>query len=270
MIETVMSLSNYINELASFGKCSFTIKELETHLGKSSKVIRSSMEHLIAKGEVAKPARGFYVIIPPEYQILGCLPAEYFLPYLMAYWQCDYYACLLTAARYHGATHQAPQVFQVMINARTRPPISCGKVFIRFIANHHLAQTPIQKIATAKSMLTVSTPEGTAMDLLNYPEQSGGINHIATVLTELCENIKPDKLKALLENQPQIAWKQRLGFLFEVLGEHGLADIIKMHLSLKKRVDYVPLVPELKESDSTVSHNSTWKIIVNATVESDI
>src|SRR3990167_7766201 len=260
-----MNLSTYIYDLASHGKCSFTINELKDRLGKTSKAIRSSLAHVIAKGWVAKPARGFYVIVPPEYQVLGCLPAEHFLPYLMAYWQCDYYACLLTAARYHGATHQAPQVFQVMINARTRPPISCGKVSIRFIANHHLSETPTQKITTTKSMLTVSTPEGTAMDLLNYPEQSGGINHIATVLTELCENIKPDKLQTLLENQSQIAWKQRLGFLFEVLGEDELADIIKIHLSLKKRVDYVPLVPELKESDSTVSRNPTWKIIVNAT-----
>lgn len=265
-----MSLSNYINELAGFGKCSFTIKALVTHLGKSPKAIRSSIEHLIAKGEVAKIARGFYVIIPPEYQILGCIPAEHFLPYLMAYWQCDYYACLLTAARYHGATHQAPQVFQVMINARTRPPISCGKISIRFIANHHLSETPTQKITTPKSMLTVSTPEGTAMDLLNYPEQSGGINHIATVLTELCETIKPDKLQTLLENNQQIAWKQRLGFLFEVLGEHELSETIKKHLSLIKRVDYVLLAPELKKSDKKVSRNAAWKIIVNATVESDI
>lgn len=264
-----MSLSNYINELASHGKCSFTINELVAELGKSTKAIRSSIEHLIAKGVVAKPARGFYVIVPPEYQVLGCIPAEHFLPYLMQYWKCCYYAGLLTAARYHGATHQAPQIFQVMINARSRPSISCGKISIRFIANHHFPETPTQKIATAKSMLTVSTPEGTAMDLLNYPEQSGGINHIATVLTELCENIKPDKLQALLESQKQVAWKQRLGFLLELLGEHELTEVLKKHLALKKRIDYIPLVPELKKIDENISRNLTWKIIVNTTVESD-
>ncbi len=116
---------------------------------------------------LATPAKGFYVIVPPEYQILGCLPAEHFIPYLMEYWQCPYYVGLLTAAGYHGATHQAVQVFQVMINGRTKPSIQCGKVKIRFIANRHLSETPVQSISTAKSMLTVSTPEGTAMDLLN-------------------------------------------------------------------------------------------------------
>lgn len=265
-----MNLSTYIYDLASHGKCSFTINELKDRLGKTSKAIRSSLAHVIAKGWVAKPARGFYVIVPPEYHILGCLPAEHFLPYLMAYWQCDYYAGLLTAARYHGATHQAPQVFQVMINARSRPPILCGKVSIRFIANHHLAETPTQKIPTAKSMLIVSSPEGTAMDLFKFPGQSGGINHIATVLTELCEKIQPEKLKLLLENQSEVAWMQRLGFLFELLGERELAEIVKKQLSLKKRVDYVPLAPELKQSNEKISRNITWKIIVNTTVESDI
>ncbi len=64
-----------------------------------------------------------------------------------------------------------------MIEAQTKPQILCGKVKIRFIANRHLAETPVQSISTAKSMLRVSTPEGTAMDLLNYPHQAGGLNH---------------------------------------------------------------------------------------------
>lgn len=47
--------------------------------------------------------------------------------------------------------------------------------------------TLFQKINTAKSMLIISTPEGTAMDLMNYPKQSGGLNHVAIMLSELQE-----------------------------------------------------------------------------------
>jgi predicted transcriptional regulator of viral defense system len=264
-----MGFSDYIKDLLRQGKCSFTIQQAQSAMGKSLKAIYSSVEHLLAKGEIVTPAKGFYVIVPPEYQILGCLPAEHFIPYLMEHWQCPYYVGLLTAARYHGATHQAVQVFQVMIEGRSRPQILCGKVRVRFIANRHLAETPVQTISTAKSMLKVSTPESTAMDLFNYPHQAGGLNHIATVLAELHESIRADKLLALAESKSSFAWKQRLGYLLENVGASELAEVLKKHLAQQKRVDYVPLMPRLEESNET-PRNSTWKIIENATVESDI
>jgi predicted transcriptional regulator of viral defense system len=264
-----MNFSEYINDLVKHGKCSFTVQQAQSALNKSAEAIYSSAKHLLIKSELASPAKGFYVIVPPEYQVLGCLPAEHFIPYLIEYWQCPYYVGLLTAARYHGATHQAVQVFQIMIEGRSRPPILCGKVKIRFITNRHLAETPVQTISTAKSMLKVSTPEGTAMDLLNYPHQAGGLNHIATILAELRESMKPGGLLALTETQSTLAWKQRLGYLLEIVDAPELADVLKKYLAHQKRVDYIPLMPGLEESIES-PRNATWKIIENATVESDI
>jgi len=264
-----MSFSDYINTLLRQGKCSFTITQAQAATGKSLKAIYSSIEHLIAKNLLAAPAKGFYVIVPPEYQILGCLPAEYFIPYLMDYWECPYYVGLLTAARYHGASHQAAQIFQVMIAGRSRPPVECGKVKVQFIANRHLAKTPIQTFSTAKSQLNVSTPEGTAMDLLNYPHQAGGLNHIATVLAELHEGMKPNKLRTLAESDTVLAWKQRLGYLLETIGALELSQVLKKHLIKQKRVDYVPLMSGLASSTET-PRSTAWKIIENATVESDL
>jgi predicted transcriptional regulator of viral defense system len=264
-----MNFNSYINDLEKRGKCSFTLSQAQNALGKSRKAINSSVEHLLRKGELATPARGFYVIVPPEYQILGCLPAEHFIPYLMEYWECPYYAGLLTAAKYHGATHQAVQVFQVIIEGRSRAPIVCGKVKIHFIANKNLAKTPVQIFSTPKSMLKISTPEGTAMDLLTYSDHSGGLNHIATVLAELQESMKPEKLLTLVESETTLAWKQRLGYILEILGASKLAKVLKKHLKLQNRIDYIPLMSGLKNFFNT-SRNSTWKIIENATIESDI
>ncbi|MCE3237886.1 MAG: hypothetical protein K0R24_867 [Gammaproteobacteria bacterium] len=263
-----MNFNDAIDEISMSGKCTFSIPHIQHIIKKSPKAIYSSIEHLVAKNKLASPAKGFYVIVPPEYQVLGCLPAEHFIPYLMEYWQCPYYTGLLTAASYQGATHQAVQAFQVMIQGRGRPEILCGKVRIRFIVNRHLSKTPVQSISTAKSMLKVSTPEGTAMDLLNYPQQSGGLNHIATILAELQESMKPDQLLALTERQSTIAWKQRLGYLLEVVGATELADVLKKNLAQQKRVDYVLLMPGIEISNA--GRNVTWKIIENATVESDI
>jgi len=53
------------------------------------------------------------------------------------------------------------------------------------------------------------------------------INHIATVLAELQEGMKQDQLLALAKNQPARAWKQRLGYLLEVVDAIELAEILK-------------------------------------------
>lgn len=264
-----MKLIEYIHKLMAHGQCCFTLDEAEKNLEKSRQSIILSLEHLRARKEIASPAKGFYVIVTPEYQIYECLPPEYFIPYLMEYWECNYYVGLLTAAMYHEASHQAPQVFQVMID-RKKSLLRCGRVKVQFITNRHLIKTPAQTIGTPKSMLNVSTPEGTAMDLLNYPNQSGGLNHIATILAELQEAMKPEKLLALAEASGEVAWKQRLGFLLEVVGAHELAEVLKNHLAQQKRVDYILLVSGFKGFNKNQPRNKTWKIMENTTVESDI
>lgn len=262
-----MNFNEYIQWLIKNGKCCFTSEQALKTLNKSKKAINASIAHLLAKKTLASPARGFYVIVPPEYQVLGCIPAEYFIPYLMEHWNIKYYACLLTAAKYHEASHQAVMIFQAMTTKRLRS-ITCGKVKIKFITNKKLEDTPTQTIMTRMSMLTLSSPEGTAMDLLNYPKQSGGLNQIFTILTELQESMKPDKLLALAENQSILAWQQRLGFLLEKLNAKELAEVLKINLAKQKRIDYISLMPGLPLQGAP--KNETWKIIENTTIESDI
>ncbi len=81
-------------------------------------------------------------MVPPEYQQLGCLPADQFVPDLMAHLGEPYYAALLTAAAYHGAAHQRPQTFEVMV-PRARRAIECGRVRVEFIVRHDMTDTAI-------------------------------------------------------------------------------------------------------------------------------
>jgi hypothetical protein len=55
----------------------------------------------------------------------------------MAYLDEKYYAGLLSAAEYHGAAHQRPQVFQVVV-ARNKSEITCGKVRGIFVARKNM------------------------------------------------------------------------------------------------------------------------------------
>ena len=105
--------------------------------------------------------------------------------------------------------------------------------------------------------------------IYNYPHQSAGLNRIITVLDELHESISPDKLLVLAKSSSILSWQQRLGFMLEIVNALDLAEVLKIHLSNQKRVDYIPLATDAKVKKN-VTRNSTWKIIENIKIESDI
>ena len=113
--------------LASRGRYQFSSEEARKALGVSEAAAKLALNRLARRGLIASPARGFYVIVPPEYRSIGCLPADQFIPALMKRRGLSYYAGLLSAAQYHGAAHYRPQEFQVMVS-KNRWPIECGAV----------------------------------------------------------------------------------------------------------------------------------------------
>jgi len=58
-------------------------------------------------GRVACVRKGFYVIVPLEYQAIGSVPAEWFVDDLMRFIGQPYCAGCLSAAAIHGAAHQS-------------------------------------------------------------------------------------------------------------------------------------------------------------------
>ena len=158
-----LSARGYVSDLAANGRYHFTSREAKAALGVSAAAAKLALIRLTKQKLVASPARGFYVILPPEYGALGCLPADQFIPALMKRLNL-YYTGLLSAAQYHGAAHQRPQQFQVFV-ARNRRPIQCGAVRVAFMARKRLADVPVQPFNTPRGTLLVSTPEATAIDL---------------------------------------------------------------------------------------------------------
>ena len=159
--------------------------------------------------------------MPPEYQILGCLPAEMFIPDLMQYLDQPYYVGFISAAQYYGAAHQKPQRFQV-VTLKNRSTIRCGRVYVEFIANRNVDHMPTQKFNTTVGTINVGTPEVLAVDIVTQPQHAAGINNVATILTELSEKIDIQKLIDLTKVNPELFWIQRLGYLIEFLGSSNL------------------------------------------------
>jgi predicted transcriptional regulator of viral defense system len=260
-----MVLAQYIDSLLTQGIYSFTGVEAAETLGSGVIATRAALRRLRHKGEIAMPFRGFYVIVTPEHRILGCLPANQFIPALMAHLDEPYYAGLLTAAEHHGAAHHRPQAFQVVVQ-RTRPGITCGGVRIDFIARKNVAVMPTQDFKTPRGYLKVSTPEATAFDLAGYPHHAGGLDNAATVLVELAEILDAEKLAAIAELSP-IAWSQRLGYLLELIGETGLAEGLAKFVDGKNPVT-VPLSPS--QPHKGVRQDSRWRLLPNEKVEPEI
>jgi predicted transcriptional regulator of viral defense system len=252
----------YIQNLAAAGRYHFDSAEAEVGLGVSAAARNAALHRLAKQGLIASPARGFYVIVPPEYRALGCLPAEQFIPALMKREGRSYYAGLLTGAQYHGAAHQRPQAFQVFVDRRRRELV-CGKVRVDFMLRSRLQEVPVQTLNTPRGTLRVSTPEATAIDLVGYQEQAGGLNQVATVLSELAERLRADRLPAAADTAP-IPWAQRLGYLLAQVGAPEKAADLKEYVHAHAR-ESTALLPGAPHEDS--QRDAGWKLYVNAAVE---
>ncbi len=260
-----MTAMQFILDLVASGRYCFSTAEAVRTLGKSLIATRAALRRLRQKGELAVPYRGFHVIVPPEFRAVKCLPASHFIPYLMEYQGEKYYAGLLSAAEYHGAAHQRPQVFQVVV-AKNKPGISCGKGRVEFIARKNMEKIPTVDFKTPRGYLKISTPSATAFDLVGYPHRAAGLDNVATILAELAEHIDGKDLVDIAELSP-IAWAQRLGYLLDLVGATEKTGDLADYIARKNPVP-TPLAPSERFGwDSQVRR---WRILVNARVEVEV
>ncbi len=146
--------------------------------------VRPALARLIKNGLVFSPARGLYIPIPPEFRSWGAVPAMWFVDPLMAHLDRTYYVGYLSAAEVHGAAHQRPQALQVVVDRDLRDR-SFGRVRLRFITNRNAGSLPTVRQNTPTGTVAVSTPELTALDLANRPDNGGALHNVATVLIDL-------------------------------------------------------------------------------------
>lgn len=258
------NVRNFVSSLAARGCYLFASRDAQSALDVSPAAAKLALNRLAKQGSIASPARGFYVIVPPEYHSLGCLPADQFIPDLMKNLGQTYYTGLLSAAQYHGAAHYRPQEFQVFL-AKNRRPIECGRVRVAFMARKRIANVPVQSFNTPRGALLVSTPEATAIDLVGYPHHAGGLDQVTTILSELVESIDPGKLVVAAQTAP-IPWAQRLGYLLELIDASNKASSLKVYVRKHARLATL-LSPTTPRADS--QRDDDWNLYVNADVDTE-
>lgn len=257
--------NEYIDELQMNGRLTFTTEDAVQALGKSTRAVHAQLRRLKEKGHIADPHRGFHVVVPPRYRRLGCLPAEQFVPQLMAHLNAPYYVALLSAAAYHGAAHQAPMAFQVMVR-ESRRALDCGRVHVEFIVRHDMEETPVVHRNTPSGELRVASPAATAVELVGYAERCGYLDNVATVLAELAESVDGEALVSEARRAP-VAWVQRLGYLLSIVEADALASTLEGVLA-EKNVFWTPLA-SWRDMRGT-PRDSRWRLAINTDVEPDV
>lgn len=251
--------------LLAEGVSSFDSAEAARRTGLARTRVYDALRRLVDAGEIFSPARGFYVIIPPQYRSWSAVPAAWFVDPMMAHLNRSYYVGLLSAAEAFGAAHQRPQAFQVVVD-KYLPDRAFGRVRIQFVVNQHAALLPAVKLNTPTGTMRVSTPAVTALDLVSRPLHAGGLNNVATVLIELNEEhrLTERDLVKLAVDYPSGSVR-RLGYLLERYCDLQLAGL------------YAKAEPEGREpapldpSGPRRGHvDPRWNLRLNADIEPEL
>jgi predicted transcriptional regulator of viral defense system len=261
-------LEDYLFKIQSYGRYSFTLPELKTQFNQSEKAILQSLFRLKKTGKVAQIRKSFYVIVPPEYAATGTLPPVLFINDLMKFLKRDYYVSLQSAAALHGAAHQQPQEFFVIIEKPSLRKISTEKLKLNFIVKNRLPLNCIENKKSDTGFFNISSPELTALDIVQYQLKTGGLNNVVTILQELAEVITPSKISNCVDNSIATTTLQRLGYIFDkVLHNQKFSNAIENILKSKNKS---PVLLKIKGKRQGFPINKKWMIIENVKLESDL
>lgn len=261
-------LENYILEIQSGGKLYFTLEEIKKKFNIEYKTaIKHSLNRLFKLGRIVSVYKGFYIIIPPEYKHQKVLPPALFMDALMRYLQRTYYVGLLSAAIYHGASHQQAQEYFIFIKKPPLRPTKAKGLKINYVVKSVMPLISLDKKKTDAGYLNISNPELTAIDLIEFQHRIGGLNRASTVLYELTESMEQGRFEKVLNGGVSISVIQRLGYLLDVVLERkNLSRVAKNFLSDKK-IFRVPLKSGVRKEGFPT--HPEWKVIENFKVETD-
>lgn len=258
-------IPDLIDELQAKGKYSFALSELVRTSGVSEMTARKAVQRLQERRRIARVWQDFWVIVPLEYSSRGMLPPEWFIDDLMRHVGSDYCVGLLSAAALHGAAHQQPQVFQVLVPGVLRSVRRHG-VHIRFYTRKCSAERVLERKKTTTGYLVCTRAELTLIHLVAFVNECGGIHNVYSVIDELAESLDSNLLKEASAIEPRTPVLQRAGWMLEQLGHERAANDVFEVLSgrIFRHVALSTSVP----ADGAKS--GRWKIIENMMPEKEL
>lgn len=262
-----MTIREWIRNREIRGLVTFSVEELKAAFsGKSSTTIKTELSRLVKKGYISSVYRGFYVVVPVQYQLKGVVPPVYYIDWLMRYVGKHYYLSLLSAAAMHGASHQAVMITQVTTVA-PRIKYSSKNPGLNWNYRKQIPEELLLTKNTEAGVVRFSNPELTAVDLVQFADHVGGYQRASTVLAELVEAMDMGKMAAVVP-YTTIATLQRLGYLLEfVLEEQEMADAL--FLILKEQGKWNSILLRNDRPKKEAAQSNRWHVNGNVDIEID-
>ncbi|MDR1163995.1 MAG: type IV toxin-antitoxin system AbiEi family antitoxin [Candidatus Accumulibacter sp.] len=271
----MLSLDDFIDERLRQGRATFTRADAENALALSEQGLVSALVRLSKRKRLASPHKGFFIILRPEDQASGAPDVAQWIDPLMRFLDLDYRVSLLRAAAFHGASHQAAMVFQVIVPRQLRT-VELGRHRLQFLTQ---AAEPFAAVNAPKYLGRIKTIAGfakvagvalTLLDSMRYVEQAGGLDAVAQIVKDIGHKADPRVLRRLAAHY-ETTCVRRLGYLFERNGFERQAAALEPYAAKAKTA--VLLAPSAKPFFKSIAvaleREPKWKLIVNENVELD-
>lgn len=269
------ALDRYLDEQLSRGRAYFSRGEGLQALGLSPEAFSAAATRLTKKQRLASPRRGFFLILRPEDQTVGAPDPVCWIDPLMKYLGIDYRISLLRAAAFHGSSHQAAMVFQVIAPQQIRD-FDIGRHRLQFVYQAPTAFAQINQldwlgqIKSEAGFARVAGVELTLLDAARYFHKAAGINGVAQIVKDLGAKADPRKLAKAAAHYEN-ASVRRLGYLLDQTNHARQANALEPFARRAKSMKPLdPSVKPLLESLAALHERDTkWKLVINEFVETD-
>lgn len=268
------SFNEYLDSLLSHGRGYFSRAEGIRALGLSTESFSAAATRLIKKKRLASPRHGFFLILRPEDRIAGAPDPIRWIDPLMKHQETDYRISLLRAAAFHGSSHQASMVFQVVVPRQLRD-VALGRHRLQFVYQAPQAFEAVNRaewldqIKSDAGFAKVAGVELTMLDASRYFHKAAGINGVAQIVHDIGAKADPRKLAKAADAYENSAVR-RLGYLLDLYSHRRQAGSLAKFVSQAKSVKQLdPSVRSLATLKQKSTKDSKWMLNINQEVEID-
>jgi len=268
-------IDRYLDDRLAQGRAYVSREEALGALGSSPAALSAALARQVKKGRMVVPKHGFYLILRPEDRALGAPDPVRWIDPLMRHLRLDYRVGLLRAAAFHGSSHQAAMVFQVIVPRQIRA-FEIGRHKLEFIYQSpgvfgEVNREPwLAQLKSDAGYAKVSGIELTLLDCARYFHKAGGINGLAQIAKDLGEMADPANLGRIAEHYEN-SCVRRLGYLLEQMGHVRQAEALRPFV--RKAKSAVLLDPAVKPLSSVLpgkrEMQPAWGLVINEQVEVD-
>ncbi|MHB1937200.1 MAG: type IV toxin-antitoxin system AbiEi family antitoxin domain-containing protein [Acidobacteriaceae bacterium] len=271
----MVTIDQYLDEHLAGGRAYFTREEAQAALGLASHPLSVALLRQVKKGRLANPRRGFYLILRPEDRTLGAPDPVRWIDPLMQSLELDYRVALLRAAAFHGSSHQAAMVFQVIVPRQMRG-FEVGRQRMDFIYQSpsvfHQVNRPdwLSSIKSEAGFAKVAGLELTLLDCARYFHKAAGVNSLAQIAQDLGGQASAGVLASIAAHYENSSVR-RLGYLLERAGHLQQAEALRPLARKAKTMALLdPSVKPLAEGLFDLHEKAPeWLLVINEQVEVD-